>query len=163
MGTCLISCSRAGGRSVAGFTLIELIASITIIAILAAVSLPRLTTATPFSERGYADGVAASLRQSRAVAIASGCAVEFTIDAAGYRALQRAAAGTHCAAAGGFPTPVRRGDGADLTVLQPTDVVLAVNRQFVFAPDGSVTGAPININVGPQAIVVSPSGVVVGP
>jgi len=71
-----------------GFTLIELIASITIIAILAAVALPRMTAATPFAERGYADGIAASLRQSRAVALASGCAVQFTIDAAGYRAFK---------------------------------------------------------------------------
>ena len=83
-----------------GFTLVEVIASITIIAVLAAVALPRVTAATPFAERGYADGIAASLRLARAVAIASGCDVQFTIDAAGYRALQRAAAGTHCARRG---------------------------------------------------------------
>ena len=85
-----------------GFTLIELIASITIVAILAAVTLPRMTTAQPFTERGYADGIAASLRQSRAVALASGCDVQFTINAAGYRAFQHAAAGTHCAPAGAW-------------------------------------------------------------
>ncbi len=60
-------------KSSRGFTLIELIASITIIAILTAVALPRLTAVTPFAERGYADGIAASLRQSRSVALASGC------------------------------------------------------------------------------------------
>ena len=146
-----------------GFTLIELIATITIMAILAAVALPRLTTARPFAERGYADGVAASLRQSRAVALASGCAVEFTIDAAGYRAMQRAAAGTHCAAAGAYPTPVRRGDGGNLDVNQPPDVVLAANRQFAFAPDGSVAGGPFTINLGPQTVTIDASGVVSGP
>jgi len=108
-----------------GFTLIELIASITIIAILAAVALPRMTAATPFAERGYADGIAASLRQSRAVALASGCAVQFTIDAAGYRAFQHAASGTHCAAAGAWSTPVKRGDGQSLIELQPAGVTLA--------------------------------------
>jgi prepilin-type N-terminal cleavage/methylation domain-containing protein len=145
-----------------GFTLIELIASITIIAILAAVALPRMTAATPFAERGYADGIAASLRQSRAVALASGCAVQFTIDAAGYRALQHAASGTHCAAAGVWSTPVQRGDGQALLELSPAGVTLAANRQFVFAADGTV-GANFTIDVGPQAITVDSSGMVQGP
>jgi prepilin-type N-terminal cleavage/methylation domain-containing protein len=147
-----------------GFTLIELIASITIIAILAAVALPRLTVATPFVERGYADGIAASLRQARAVALASGCAVQFTITAAGYNAFQRApGANNHCAPAGAWSTPVRRGDGQDLTQLQPADVTLGANRQFVFAADGSVAGGPVSIDIGPQAITIDSSGLVQGP
>jgi MSHA pilin protein MshC len=139
-----------------GFTLIELIAVITIIAILAAVSLPKLTAATPFVERGYADTVAAHLRQARAVALASGCDLQFSIDAAGFRGRQRAAAGTHCAAAGGFLTTV-------FDVPQPADVVLAQNRQFVFASDGSVATGPVSITIGPQVLTVDPSGVVQGP
>jgi prepilin-type N-terminal cleavage/methylation domain-containing protein len=147
-----------------GFTLIELIASITIVAILAAVALPKLTTATPFAERGYADGIAASLRQSRAVALASGCDVQFTITAAGYSAFQHGAgANNHCAAAGAWSTPVRRGDGQDLAELQPAGVVLGANRQFVFAADGSVAAGPVTIDVGPQAITVDASGTVQGP
>ena len=146
-----------------GFTLIELIASITIIAILAAVALPRMTAATPFAERGYADGVAASLRLSRSVALASGCDVQFTIDAAGYRAFQHAVgANNHCAAAGAWSTPVRRGDQT-LFELQPSGVTLAANRQFVFAADGSVAAGPVSINVGPQTITVDASGLVQGP
>jgi MSHA pilin protein MshC len=146
-----------------GFTLIELIAVITIAAILLSVALPRFTTTQPYSERGYADGVAASVRQARAVAIASGCDVQFTIDAAGYRALQRAASGTHCAAAGGFSTPVRRGDSGNLDLYQPSGVTLAANRQFIFAADGSVAGGPLTITIGPQNVIVDASGVVSGP
>jgi type II secretion system protein H len=149
--------------SVAGFTLIELIASITIIAILAAIALPRMTAARPFTERGYADTVAASLRQSRAVAIASGCAVQFTIDAVGYRSMQRATAGTHCAAAGGFVTPVRRGDGGDLIALQPSDVILGANQQLVFAPDGTAAGGPYTVTIGPQVVTIAASGLVSAP
>jgi len=150
-------------RSCRGFTLIELIASITIIAILAAVALPRMTAATPFAERGYADGIAASLRQSRSVALASGCDVQFTITGAGYSAFQHAAgANNHCAAAGAWSTPVKRGDGQSLFEVQPAGVTLAANRVLVFAPDGTV-GANVTINVGPQTITVAASGVVQGP
>jgi MSHA pilin protein MshC len=154
---------RSTRTSRRGFTLIELIASITIIAIIAAVTVPHVTAALPFEERGYADGVAASLRQARAVAIASGCSVQFTINAAGYSAMQRAASGTHCASAGAFVTPVLRGDGDSLQANRPASVVLAANRQFVFASDGRVAGGPYSIGLGALTVTIADSGVVTGP
>ncbi|MBC8024934.1 MAG: prepilin-type N-terminal cleavage/methylation domain-containing protein [Steroidobacteraceae bacterium] len=149
-----------------GFTLIELIASITIIGILSAVTVPLLTRSTPvYAERGYADGIAASLRQSRAVALASGCDVRFTITAVGYNAFQHVAgANNHCAAAGAWSTPVRRGDGHNLLETQPTGVTLTANRVFVFSgADGTVAGGPLTIQVGPQVITVEATGAVQGP
>jgi MSHA pilin protein MshC len=152
---------RASRGFTLGFTLIELIATITIMAILAAVGLPRLTAATPFMERGYVDTLAASLRQARAVAIASGCDVQFTVNAAGYSALQRApGVSNDCAKAGGFVTAVRRGDGDSLAAAMPAGVALAVNRQFTFTNDGSVSGGPYNIDIGPNTLVVEASGLV---
>jgi prepilin-type N-terminal cleavage/methylation domain-containing protein len=146
-----------------GFTLIELIASITIVAIIAAVTLPRMTSTQPFTERGYADGIAASLRQSRSVAQASGCDVQFTINATGYQAFQHASAGTHCAPGGAWTTPVQRGNGNSLIEYQPAGLVLAANRTVVFAWDGSVAAGPVTINLGQQIITVDASGLVQGP
>jgi type II secretion system protein H len=144
---------RAPSHAYRGFTLVELIAVIVIIAILAAVSAPSLTAANPFAERGYVDSVAADLRRARAVAFTTGCDVQFTIDGNGYRAQQRAAAGTHCASAGAWVTPV-------FSTAQPASVVLAANRQLVFAADGTLATAPVTIDIGTRSIAVSSSGLV---
>ena len=146
-----------------GFTLIELIASITIVAILATVALPRMPMAEPYLERGYADSLAASLRQARAVAVASGCPVRFTINAGGYTAEQHGnslVVANHCAAGGGWNTTVRRGNGDELGATMPVGVALAASRQFVFGSDGRAGGGPYNITIGPHVIVVEASGLV---
>jgi prepilin-type N-terminal cleavage/methylation domain-containing protein len=141
-----------------GFTLIELIAVIVIIAILAAVSLPSVTAANPFADRGYADVVAANLRRARAVALTTGCDVQFTINGTGYSALQRGPGpNNHCAPAGVWATPVFSGP-------EPSQVVLGANRQFIFdGDDGRVAGAPFIIDIGARQLTVDVAGLVTGP
>lgn len=136
-----------------GFTLIELIAAITIVAILAAVALPSATAVNPFVERGYADTVAEHLRQARTVALSSGCDVQFSIDGVGYRAQQRAASGTHCAAAGAFVTAV-------YDEPQPSGAAVAVNRTLIFSGADGTTGAVVTINIGTRVVTVDSSGMV---
>lgn len=142
-----------------GFTLVELITTLTIAAILAAVAGPRLVSSQHFNERGYADEVAAALRQARSVAIASGCAVRFSITGSGYATLQHAAAGSHCAANGAWSTPVRRGDGRDLASWPPSGTTVAAASTVIFGTDGAVQGgAPVTINIGAHSVLVGAGG-----
>jgi prepilin-type N-terminal cleavage/methylation domain-containing protein len=139
-----------------GFTLIELIAAITIVAVLAAVALPSATVARPFQQIGYADVVAANLRQARAMALASTCDAQFTINAAGYQVRQRAASGPHCSTVGGFNTVVLSGS-------PPSGIRPAANRTVTFRGDGLLIGAATTIGIGSQIITIEASGLVVGP
>ncbi|MBM4131628.1 hypothetical protein FJ250_11485 [bacterium] len=57
-------------RRAAGFTLVELITILVVVAILAAVAAPRFFTRSAFEERGFYDEVLATLRYAQRVAIA---------------------------------------------------------------------------------------------
>src|SRR3982751_2771138 len=91
-----------------GYSLIELVTCLIIVAILGAAVAPKIFSYQPFQARGYADEVAAALHYTQIVAVSSGCDASITINAAGYQALQRAAVGNNCAAGGGWVTPVVR-------------------------------------------------------
>lgn len=153
----------SAARHSGGFTLIELVACIVIMAVLAAVAGPRFFDNQPFTERGYAAEVAAALRAARQIAVASGCEVSVTIDpVAGYQALQRSASGNTCSAAGAWSTPVRLTDGSVLAGTPPSGVTLTPAAQVVFGPQGQVmSAAPPPLTVGAFTITVDPvSGLV---
>jgi MSHA pilin protein MshC len=127
-----------------GFTVIELIACILIIGVLAALVGPRFTGTQAFDQRGYADELAAALRYADGVAVATGCNVSFTVTrATGYSASQRPAAGNTCAAAGAYTQQVVRADGTALSDPPPSDANVTAGGTIIFGPLGQVTNAPV--------------------
>jgi MSHA pilin protein MshC len=132
-----------------GFTMVELVCCIVLLGVLAAVSGSRFYSSQPFEERGYADEVASALRQAQRVAILSGCDVSLTVNAAGYSAMQRPAAGNNCAMAGLWVTPVRLIGGLTLSGTRPASVASAPDVQYIFNARGVLAnGAAPALTVG---------------
>ena len=138
--------SREKSR-VAGFTLLELVATIVIVGVLAATAAPTFFNNQPFEERGYADELASTLRYARRIAVASECRVAVSINAGGYTVNQHAMLG-NCDTGTNWNTPVRRPDGRPLNGTTPAGVTVAPTVLVVFEVKGNIASAPPPVNVG---------------
>jgi MSHA pilin protein MshC len=134
-----------------GFTLIELVAVLVIIGIVAAVAAPRLLSNVAFTERGYADEIAASLRYSRRIAVASACNVRVTVNAAGYSAAQPT---VWCNAATGWGVAVQSPDSRALANATPAGVAVGA-AVIEFQSTGALVNPVAPLNVGAYSVTVS--------
>lgn len=145
-------------RSARGFTLVELIMTLVIIGILAAVVGPRFFDRKVFDERLFFEESVSAVRYAQKLAVASGCLTQVSLGAGGYH-LRRAA---NCTS-GAFSAEVQGPDGqtpfANTEV--PTGVsVSATNFPVAFDSLGrpssaaSATIGAFNLSVIPETGLV---------
>jgi MSHA pilin protein MshC len=133
-----------------GFTLIELVAVLVIMGIVMAVVAPRFFDNATFSERGYADEIAASMRYARRIAVGSGCNVRFTVNAAGYSAAQPT---VRCNTAGAWGVAVLSPDRRALANVTPTGVAVGA-AVLEFRATGDLVNPVAALNVGAFSVSV---------
>ncbi len=140
-----------------GFTVVELVACIVILGILAVTVVPKLLDNNTLAARTYSYEIATALREAQAVAVASGCEVALSLNARNYAARQRRAAGNHCSAAGGWTVAVLRADGDALAGTAPDDTRLSPATRIVFDARGRViSGTPPVLAIDTYSVRIDP-------
>lgn len=145
-----------GAGTTAGYTLIELVVVMTVVGILSAVVAPKFFTQQSFSERGYADELAAALRETQKIAVVTGCPARLTLAAASYVANQQAASGNACLASdSSWSTPVLSVDGSALAGTAPTSTTASPTGIFQFDTQGRLVASPsTTVTIGARSLSI---------
>jgi len=159
---CITGLSRAarGSRGrhfrATGFTLVELVTVITILAILSAEFGPKFFTQSVFSQRSYADELAAALRSAQKTAVITGCPTELTVAATSYVAKQQTAANNSCNTSDAtWATPVLGIDGSAIAGSAPSNTTASPAGIYLFDDQGRLTSSPgTTITIGTHSITI---------
>ncbi|MDH3614696.1 MAG: prepilin-type N-terminal cleavage/methylation domain-containing protein [Gammaproteobacteria bacterium] len=150
----------------AGFTVIELVLVIVIVAVLGAIAGPRFFDNSTFDERAYHDELVTSLRYAQKVAVASGCRVQVDITATTYSLTQQSPLAGHCDPADvSFPVPVLLPSGEAMNGAAPGTITAAPAITLVYGPLGRTNLAANQVlSVGGRVLAIqAESGLVVTP
>jgi MSHA pilin protein MshC len=141
-----------------GYTLVELVVVMAVTGILAVYIAPRFWNQQSFSDRGYADELAAALRVTQKAAVISGCPAELILQANSYSAAQQAASGNTCNQADtSWSTPLIGADGAAIQDTAPTNTSASPTGTFLFDTQGRLTSSPgTTLTVGTHTITLDP-------
>ena len=120
-----------------GFSLIELVAVIVLISILAVAATGRIGNFSGFESRGFFDDTVAAMRYAQKLAISTGCNVQFTITAASYALVQRDDCDTG-AYTRNVLNPVDRTN--PYTATAPAGITISPTGAYIFSPQSPVAG-----------------------
>jgi len=147
---------RVQGARLKGYTLVELIVVISVASVLAAYLAPRFWNQQTFSDRGYADELAAALRATQKAAVITGCPAQLTLSSNSYVATQQAAAGNACNPSDTtWPVPVLSADGSPIQDTAPASTTASPTGAFQFDTQGRLSSsAATTITVGTHTITI---------
>lgn len=152
-----MAAGRKRARS-AGFTIVELVVTLVIIGILAAIAIPRFQDTSAFTQRGFSDEVRAALRYAQKLAIAKRREVCVDFLPAGGGLPDRLALtfnpttviGAACANAVNLP-----GQSAPYRVNVPNGIVLVLSANFRFNGLGQPSVAPVTVALTGRALPIT--------
>lgn len=144
------------GAALRGFTIVELVVVLAVVALLAALAAPRFFERGAFAERAWYDELGAALRYARAVAVGSGCPVRVTVNPGDYVLAQQAAtAGTCDPSDTAWGTVVRLPDGQPAAASAPAGVTAAPAAVVIFDAAGRTNLAADQLfNVGAHTMTL---------
>ncbi|MHB8623942.1 MAG: GspH/FimT family pseudopilin [Sulfuricaulis sp.] len=136
-----------------GFTLVELIATLVIIALIAVVSGPRFFSINNFQSQGFFDETISAVRYAQKLAVATNCTVLVQITTNGFalfRSVNNTGSPGGTCTTGPWGTPVTdpTGSGGTFTRTAPGSVTLSpAPTSFTFGPDGTAS-TTVTITIG---------------
>ena len=136
---------------VSGFSMVELITTLIIVGILAAVAVPRFFNQQAYSDRGFYDQTLAITRYAQKSAIALRRNVCVNIAPPSINLTYASAAGSGSACDTPLPSPV--GGSSPFTITAPSGVTLSPSTTATFTALGSV-GTTTTITVASRTITV---------
>lgn len=132
-----------------GFTLLEIIAVMLVLGLLAAIAAPRLDAGRGVEELGFSERLLTGLRIAQRRAQADGCEVRVTVAASGFQIEQRASL---CSGPFNRPVAGTAGAGSTLAGAPPAGMPLsATPNVFYFDSTGaaldSAGGSPVDVSI----------------
>jgi MSHA pilin protein MshC len=142
------------GARPGGFTLVEMIVTLIIVALIAAVAGPMFFSLGAFRESGFYDETVSAVRYAQKHAVATGCSVRVLITSTGYALVWPASVPQCNSTASDIPIADPSGNATGFTRTAPGGVTLSA-ADFTFSASGTASVTPsIVITVGSRQLTV---------